>query len=89
MWVEATGLLPLRSSVIELVAPYRRASPQWEAASMALTVAEPPPALASWRQVRYLLADGFERLFLLDLTPDLILPLLEEMQQMADELGGG
>ncbi len=89
MWVEATGLLPLRTSVLDLVAPYRRGSPQWEAAALALETSQPPPALASWRQVRYLLADGFERLFLLNLTHDLIPPLLEEMQQMAQELGEG
>lgn len=85
-WVEATGLLPLRFSVLEMIAPYRSASPQWVSAVNALDMVQAAPGLDSWRKVRYLLSDGVKHLFQVNLPLAEIPGLLEQMQTMALEL---
>jgi multiple sugar transport system substrate-binding protein len=87
-WVEMTGLLPLRFSVMDLVAPYRNASPQWESAANTLDLMQTTPELVAWRKARYLLEDGVKTLFLVNLPVGEIPSLLDEMQDMALELGG-
>jgi ABC-type glycerol-3-phosphate transport system substrate-binding protein len=89
LWVEGTGLLPLRTSVLDLVAPYRSASPQWASAAASLHLLQGTPPLASWREVRYLLSDGLDYIFQLNLPPDDLPSLLDDMQVMAGELAGG
>ena len=88
-WVETAGLLPLRSSLMELVAPYRRAYPQWENAAGTLDLMKTAPELAAWRKVRYLLEDGVKTMFQVNLPLEGIPALLEEMQDTALDLGGG
>jgi multiple sugar transport system substrate-binding protein len=85
-WVETTGLLPLRLSLLEMIAPYRSASPQWESAVSSLEFLQTTPGLPSWRKVRYLLSDGLEHIFQVNLALDGIPGLLDEMQVMALEL---
>ncbi len=87
-WVEMTGLLPLRYSVMDLVQPYRKANPQWENAALSLDLLQTTPGLAAWRKARYLLEDGVKTMFQVNLPLDGIPALLEEMQGMAVELGG-
>lgn len=87
-WVEMTGLLPLRLSVLDMIAPYRSASPEWDSAVSALDFTQAVPELASWREVRYLLSDGMQRIFQVNLPVEQIPALLEEMQSMALELSG-
>jgi multiple sugar transport system substrate-binding protein len=87
-WVETTGLLPLRFSVMEMVAPYRSAHPQWEHAASVLDLMQTTPELAAWRKARYLLEDGVKSMFQVDLPEAEIPALLEEMQNMALELDG-
>jgi multiple sugar transport system substrate-binding protein len=87
LWVEATGLLPLRLSVLDLVAPYRLASPGWDSAAGSLAILRSPPQLASWRRVRYVLADGLDYIFQVNLPPDRLPSLLDSMQVMAQDLG--
>jgi ABC-type glycerol-3-phosphate transport system substrate-binding protein len=87
LWVEATGLLPLRATVLDLVAPYAGASPQWAHAAADLNLLEPAPGLASWRKARYLLEDGLAHIFQAGLPLEQLPLVLDEMQSMADELG--
>ena len=87
LWVEATGLLPLRATVLDLVAPYAGASPQWAHAAADLDLLEPAPGLASWRKARYLLEDGLTYMFQAGLTLEQLPLVLDEMQSMAEELG--
>jgi multiple sugar transport system substrate-binding protein len=85
-WVEATGLFPLRSSVLGMIQPYRQASPQWDAAVGYLSLAQGVPQLASWSKARYLLEDGLAVLFQNNLPVDKIPAVLEEMDSMAEEV---
>ena len=85
-WVEASGLFPLRDSVLGMIQPYRQASPQWDAAVGCLSLARGVPQLASWRKVRYVLQDGVTVLFQTDLPVDQLTSVLEEMDSMAQEL---
>jgi multiple sugar transport system substrate-binding protein len=85
-WVEQTGLFPLRTSLIEMIDPYRQAVPQWDGAVGSLAQAQNVPQLASWRRVRYVLEDGMTVVFQKN-TPVEELPfVLEEMDAMAQEL---
>jgi ABC-type glycerol-3-phosphate transport system substrate-binding protein len=85
-WVEATGLFPLRNSVLGMIQPYRQASSQWDAAIGYLSLAQPVPQLASWRKVRYVLEDGMTVFFQAALPGDKLPSVLEEMDSMAQEL---
>ena len=85
-WVERTGLFPLRNSVLDMIGPYRQASPQWEAARGVLPLAQGVPQLASWRKARYILQDGLTVLFRTNLPVDQLASALEEMDAMAQEL---
>jgi multiple sugar transport system substrate-binding protein len=85
-WVETTGLFPLRNTVLDMIGPYRQASPQWDTAYSALSEAVNVPQLASWRKVRYVLEDGMNALFQENLSSDKLPVLLTEMDSMAQEL---
>jgi ABC-type glycerol-3-phosphate transport system substrate-binding protein len=85
-WVEATGLLPLRNSILPMISQYRSTSSQWEAAVGNLSLAQGVPQLASWRKVRYVLEDGTKILFQTDLPLDQIQALLTEMDSTAKEI---
>ena len=85
-WVEATGLFPLRNSILELVGQYRIALPQWEAAVADLSLAQGVPQLASWREVRYVLEDGAKIIFQTGIPVDQIPVVLTEMDSMAIEI---
>ncbi|MGB8214863.1 MAG: extracellular solute-binding protein, partial [Anaerolineales bacterium] len=78
-WVEATGLFPLRNSILNMIGSYRAASPQWDAAVASLSLAQDVPQLASWRKVRYVLEDGLTVLFQENLPVDKLPSLLDEM----------
>jgi multiple sugar transport system substrate-binding protein len=85
-WVEATGLFPLRNSVLGMIQPYRQASPQWDAAIGYLSLAKSVPQLASWRKVRYVLQDGMTVFFQTNQPVDQLPAVLDEMDSMAQEL---
>ena len=63
-WVSTTGMFPLRTSTLNLVADYAAAHPQWVGAVKLLPRAQGTPRLASWRQIRLVLGDGFACMFL-------------------------
>jgi multiple sugar transport system substrate-binding protein len=85
-WVEKTGLLPLRTALLDMIGPYRLAVPQWDAAVVTLSQAQDVPQLASWRKVHYVLEDGMTVLFQTNLSADKLPSVLEEMDSMAQEL---
>jgi len=85
-WVEATDLLPLRTSLLDMIGPYRSASPQWNAAVADLSLARGVPQLASWGKVRYVLEDGLTVIFRMNTPADQLAGILAEMDAMAEEL---
>lgn len=85
-WVEASGLFPLRNSVVDMVGQYRTSAPQWEAAIGDLSLAQGVPQLASWRKVRYVLEDGTKIIFQTNIPVDQIPSVLTEMDSTAKEI---
>jgi len=88
-WVEATGLLPLRRGSLGLLEDYRLAHPQWNAALEAMPRLQGTPQLASWRVIRYVLEDGTQSVFRLDVPSAEIAEVLAEMDATAEELAEG
>jgi len=70
-WVKSTGLFPLRTSEMNLLADYSADHPQWAAAVKMLPDGKQSPQLASWRVVRTMLGDGFRDMFDTIRHPDL------------------
>ena len=85
-WVEATGLFPLLTSVMDSIGQYRTASPQWDEAVAHLSLAQGVPQLASWRKVRYVLEDGTNIIFQTDVPLEQISSILTEMDSTAKEI---
>jgi ABC-type glycerol-3-phosphate transport system substrate-binding protein len=85
-WVEATGLFPLRNSVLDMIGPYRTASPQWETAVGELSQAQGVPQLTSWREVRYVLEDGTKAIFQSNIPIAQIPSVLAEIDSTAKEI---
>jgi ABC-type glycerol-3-phosphate transport system substrate-binding protein len=85
-WVRVSGLFPLRSAEMPLLADYASAHPQWEAAVDLLADAHPVPPAASWRTMKYVLGDGTEHIFRVNLPVTQIPSVLEEMDSTAAEL---
>lgn len=89
-WVRSTGLFPLRSLTMDLLADYSKEHPQWASAVNLLSSGSTTPQLASWRVVRVMLGDGFRDMFDTIRHPDLTdgqVPLiLRQMDVIAEEL---
>lgn len=89
-WVRSTGLLPLRTATVDLLADYSKDHPQWAAAVKLISGATIPPQLASWRNVRVMMGDGFYDMFDTIRHPDMTdgqVPLiLRQMDVIAEEL---
>ncbi|MFT3894929.1 MAG: extracellular solute-binding protein [Anaerolineales bacterium] len=89
-WVRSTGLLPLRTATVDLLADYSKDHPQWAAAVQLISGATIPPQLASWKNVRVMMGDGFYDMFDTIRHPDLTdgqVPLiLRQMDVIAEEL---
>ena len=89
-WVRSTGLFPLRSTALSLLGDYSKEHPQWAAAVNLLSGATIPPQLASWKNVRVMMGDGFRDMFDIIRHPDLTdgqIPLiLRQMDVIAEEL---
>jgi len=89
-WVQSTGLFPIRSSTMDLLADYSTSHPQWAEAVKLLPTGETSPKLASWRIVKVMVADGFRDMFDMIRHPDLTdgqVPLiLKQMEETANEL---
>ena len=89
-WVQSTGLFPLRTSELPLLAEYSASHPQWAEAVELLPDGATTPQLASWRMVRVMLEDGFRDMFDTIRHPDLTegqVPLiLKQMNDTAEDL---
>jgi len=89
-WVQSTGLFPIRSSTMDLLADYSASHPQWRRAVELLPTGKMTPKLSSWRIVRIMMEDGFRDMFDTIRHPDLTdgqVPLiLRQMEATAEEL---
>jgi len=85
-WVEATGLFPLRSSLIDALGDYAKSHPQWQAAVKYMPEAQIQPQLASWRQVRVMLGDGFDAMFRANTPAGRVAEILAIMDRTAGDL---
>jgi len=87
-WVRVSGLFPLRMSSLASLSDFSSTHPQWGAAVELLDAARPVPPVASWRTMKYVLGDGTNHLFRVDLPSSQIPSVLEEMDDTAEELAG-
>jgi len=89
-WVQSTGLFPLRSSTMDLLADYSASHPQWAEAVALLPTGDMTPKLASWKVVKIMVEDGFRDMFDMIRHPDLTdgqVPLiLKQMEDTASDL---
>ncbi|MFH1185707.1 MAG: extracellular solute-binding protein, partial [Chloroflexota bacterium] len=85
-WVEATGLFPLRASALDLLGAYAKSHPQWAAAVESVPEAQIQPQLASWRQVRVMLGDGFDAMFRANTPAGRVAEILAIMDRTAADL---
>ncbi|HEY5984151.1 MAG TPA: extracellular solute-binding protein [Anaerolineales bacterium] len=85
-WVEATGLFPLRSSEMDLLADYQKSHPQWAAAVEHIPDTQLQPQLISWRQVRVMLGDGFDAMFRSNTPAGRVAEILAIMDRTAADL---
>ena len=85
-WVEATGLFPLRTSMEDMLEEYSRSHPQWATAIGHLSEAQIQPQLASWRQVRVMMGDGFEAMFRSNTPVGQVAIILAIMDRTAGDL---
>jgi ABC-type glycerol-3-phosphate transport system substrate-binding protein len=89
-WVQSSGLFPLRTSAMDLLADYGKTHPQWAEAVKLLPSGKITPQLASWRLVRIMLGDGFADMFDTIRHPDMTdgqVPLvLRQMDEIATDL---
>ena len=89
-WVRSTGLFPLRTATMGLLADYSKDHPQWTSAVKLISNGTTTPQLASWKNVRVMMGDGFHDMFDTIRHPDLTdgqIPLiLRQMDVIAEEL---
>ena len=85
-WVEVTGLFPLRTSAMDLLGDYKNSHPQWSAAVNLLPQAQIEPQLASWREIRVMLGDGFENMFNSNIPAGRVAEILAIMESTSADL---
>jgi multiple sugar transport system substrate-binding protein len=85
-WAEVTGFFPLRNSSLGLLGDYRKSHPQWSSAVELLPLAQIQPDLASWRQVRVMVGDGFDAMFRSDTPSGRVAEILAGMDKIAADL---
>lgn len=85
-WVSTTGMFPLRTSTLNLVADHASAHPQWVQAVKLLPNAQGTPRLASWRLIRLVLGDGFDFMFRVDMPVGQVAAILADMDRAVEDL---
>jgi ABC-type glycerol-3-phosphate transport system substrate-binding protein len=85
-WVEVTGLFPLRTSALDLLSDYKDSHPQWSAAVGLLPQAQIEPQLASWREIRVMLGDGFQTIFSSNIPAGRVAEILANMESTSADL---
>lgn len=85
-FVEATHLFPIRTSTIDLLSDYKKTHPQWAQAIELLQQGETQPQLASWRQVKTMLGDGFTHMYRVNVPSGQVAIILVQMESISREL---
>jgi len=85
--VEATHLFPIRTSTVDLLGDYVKTHPQWAQAIQLLPQGEIQPQLASWRQVKIMLGDGFTHMYRVNVPSGQVPAILAQMESIASGLG--
>ena len=86
-WVEATHLFPIRTSTIDLLGDYEKTHPQWAQAIKLLPQGEIQPQLASWREVKVMLGDGFTHMYRVNVASGQVPAILAQMESISRSLG--
>jgi ABC-type glycerol-3-phosphate transport system substrate-binding protein len=86
-WVEATHLFPIRTSTIDLLGSYEKTHPQWAQAIKLLPQGEIQPQLASWREVKVVLGDGFTHMYRVNVPSGQVPAILAQMESISRSLG--
>ncbi len=84
--VEATHLFPIRTSSMALLGDYEKTHPQWAQAIQLLPQGEIQPQLASWRQVKVILGDGFTHMYSFNVPSGQVPAILAQMETIASSL---
>jgi hypothetical protein len=85
--VEATHLFPIRASSVDLLSDYEKTHPQWAQAIQLLPQGEIQPQLASWRQVKTVIGDGFTHMYRVNVPSGQVPAILAQMESIASSLG--
>jgi len=85
--VEATHLFPIRTSTVDLLGDYGKTHPQWAQAIKLLPQGEIQPQLASWRQVKTVIGDGFTHMYRVNVPSGQVPAILAQMESIATGLG--
>ncbi len=85
--VEATHLFPIRTSSVDLLGDYEKTHPQWAQAVKLLPQGEIQPQLASWRQVKIMIGDGFTHMYRINVPSGQVPAVLAQMESIARGLG--
>ena len=85
-WVSTTGMFPLRTSTLNLVADYAAAHPLWVDAVKLLPRAQGTQRLASWRQIGVVLGDGFDFMFRVNVPVGQVASILADMDKAVGDL---
>jgi ABC-type glycerol-3-phosphate transport system substrate-binding protein len=84
---EATHLFPIRTSTLDLLGDYEKTHPQWAQAIQLLPQGEIQPQLASWRQVKIVVGDGFTHMYRVNVPSGQVPAILAQMESIATSLG--
>ncbi|CAG1014672.1 hypothetical protein ANAEL_05049 [Anaerolineales bacterium] len=84
--VEATHLFPIRTSSVDLLGDYEKTHPQWAQAIKLLPQGEIQPQLASWRQVKTVIGDGFTHMYRVNVPSGQVPAILAQMESIATSL---
>lgn len=84
---EATHLFPIRTSTVDLLGDYEKTHPQWAQAVKLLPQGEIQPQLASWRQVKIMIGDGFTHMYRVNVPSGQVPAILAQMESIATSLG--
>ncbi len=85
-FVEATHLFPMQISSMELLGGYQKTHPQWLQAVELMPQGIIQPQLASWRNVKTMLGDGFAHMYRVALPSGQTPAILAQMESLAREL---
>ena len=84
--LQTNGTYPLGTAVMAYIGNFAAAHPQWNNLVTRDLPVQLAPANADWQVVRPILEDGAWQLFNSESNPDLIPPILKEMDRLAEEL---